>query len=166
MGTALITPGIGLMFWMSLSFIILLLILGRFGWPVIIKMIKEREVMIQKSLDEALTARKEMEELKFSNDLLLKQAIEEKDEILKEARLQSEKIIDESKVKANEEAQRIIISARDSINFEKLQAITQLKNQIASFSIEIAEKLIEQELKDKTLDTKIIEDRVSEFSLN
>ena len=166
MGSALITPGIGLLFWMTLSFIILLFLLTKFGWPVIIKMIKEREEMIQKSLDEAQTARKEMEDLKFSNDQLLKIAMEKKDEILKEAKVQSDKIIDESRVKAEEEAQRIIQSARDSINYEKLQALTELKNQIASFSIEIVEKVLEQELKDKELDKKIIEKRVSEFSIN
>lgn len=166
MGTALITPGIGLIFWMSLSFLVLLFILGKFGWPVIVKMINEREELIQKSLDEAKTARKEMEDLRFSNKEMIREAMQERDEIVKDARLQSEKIIEESRVKAEEEAQRVIESAKRSIEFEKLQALTELKNQVASFSIEIVEKVLEEEIKNKDIDRKILEQRVSEFSVN
>ncbi|MBP1629956.1 MAG: synthase, subunit b [Bacteroidetes bacterium] len=166
MGTTLITPGVGLLFWMTISFLILLFILGKFGWPVIMKMIREREELIQKSLDEAQIARNEMAQLKFSNDQLLKQAMEERDVILKEAHLQSEKMMEETKLRALEESQRIVLSARDSINYEKLQALTELKNQIANFSIEIVEKVLEEELSNKELDKKIIEKRVSDFTLN
>lgn len=166
MGTTLITPGVGLLFWMTISFLVLLFILGKFGWPVIMKMIREREELIQKSLDEAQIARNEMAQLKFSNDQLLKQAMEERDVILKEAHLQSEKMMEETKLRALEESQRIVLSARDSINYEKLQALTELKNQIANFSIEIVEKVLEEELSNKELDNKIIEKRVSDFTLN
>lgn len=166
MGTTLITPGVGLLFWMTISFLFLLFILGKFGWPVIMKMIREREDLIQKSLDEAQIARNEMAQLKFSNDQLLKQAMEERDIILKEAHLQSEKMMEETKLRALEESQRIVLSARDSINYEKLQALTELKNQIANFSIEIVEKVLEEELSNRELDKKIIEKRVSDFTLN
>ena len=80
----LITPGLGLVVWMTLVFLVLLLVLGKFGWPVVSKMIDERETLIQNSLDEAQKAREEMENLKFNNDILLKKAMEERDEILKE----------------------------------------------------------------------------------
>lgn len=166
MGTTLITPGVGLLFWMTISFLVLLFILGKFGWPVIMRMIREREDLIQKSLDEAQIARNEMAQLKFSNDQLLKQAMEERDVILKEAHLQSERMMEETKLRALEESQRIVLSARDSINYEKLQALTELKNQIANFSIEIVEKVLEEELSNKELDKKIIEKRVSDFTLN
>lgn len=162
----LITPGLGLLFWMTLTFLILLFILGKFGWPVMTKMINERETLIQKSLDEAQKARAEMEQLKYNNDVLLKQTMEERDEILKEARLLGESLKEEARVKAQEEAQRIVASARDSINYEKLQALTELKNQIATFSIEIATKVLEEELSSKDIDKKIIEKRVSDFNLN
>ena len=112
----LITPGLGLLFWMTLTFLILLFILGKFGWPVITKMIAERETLIQNSLNEAQKARDEMEQLKFNNDVLLKQAMEERDDILKEARLLGETQKEEARLKAHEEAQRIIASARESIN--------------------------------------------------
>ncbi|MCK9320687.1 MAG: F0F1 ATP synthase subunit B [Bacteroidales bacterium] len=162
----LITPGLGLVVWMTLVFLVLLLVLGKFGWPVVSKMIDERETLIQNSLDEAQKAREEMENLKFNNDILLKKAMEERDEILKEARLLGETIKQEAHLKAQEEAQRIVASARDSINYEKLQALTELKNQVAQFSIDIASKVLEQELKENEFDKKIIEKRVSEFNFN
>lgn len=162
----LITPGLGLLFWMTLTFLILLFILGKFGWPVMTKMINERETLIQKSLDEAQKARAEMEQLKYNNDVLLKQTMEERDDILKEARSLGESLKEEARAKAQEEAQRIVASARDSINYEKLQALTELKNQIATFSIEIATKVLEEELSNKDIDKKIIEKRVSDFNLN
>lgn len=162
----LITPGLGLLFWMTLTFLILLFVLGKFGWPVITKMINDREILIQKSLDEAQKARTEMEQLKYNNDVLLKQAMEERDGILKEAHLFGESIKEEARLKAQEEAQRIVASARDSINYEKLQALTELKNQIAKFSIDIATKVLEEELSNKDIDKKIIEKRVSDFNFN
>lgn len=162
----LINPGLGLLFWMTLVFLILLFILGKFGWPAISKMINERETLIQNSLDEAQKARQEMQQLQFNNEILLKQAMEQRDEILKEARLLGEEIKEESKIKAQEEAQRIVASARESINYEKLQAMTELKNQIAKFSIDIATKVLEHELSDKEIDKKIIEKRVSDFNFN
>ena len=162
----LITPGLGLLFWMTLTFLILLFILGKFGWPVMTKMINERETLIQKSLDEAQKARAEMEQLKYNNDVLLKQTMEERDDILKEARSLGESLKEEARAKAQEEAQRIVASARDSINYEKLQALTELKNQIATFSIEIATKVLEEELSNNDIDKKIIEKRVSDFNLN
>ena len=91
----MIEPGIGLLFWMTLTFLILLFILGKFGWPVMTKMINERETLIQKSLDEAQKARAEMEQLKYNNDVLLKQTMEERDDILKEARLLGESLKEE-----------------------------------------------------------------------
>ncbi|MCK9163866.1 MAG: F0F1 ATP synthase subunit B [Bacteroidales bacterium] len=162
----LITPQLGLIFWMTLTFLILLFILGKFGWPVITKMIDERETLIKNSLNEAQKAREEMEQLKFNNDVLLKQAMEERDEILKEARLLGETLKEEARLKAQEEAHRVIASARDSINYEKLQALTELKNQIASFSIDIATKILEEELIDNDTKKRIIEKRVSDFNFN
>lgn len=162
----LITPQLGLIFWMTLTFLVLLFILGKFGWPVITNMISERETLIENSLNEAQKARDEMEQLKFNNEVLFKQAMEERDEILKEARLFGETQKEEARLKAQEEAQRIIASARDSINYEKLQALTELKNQIASFSIDIATKILEEELDKNDTKIRVIEKRVSDFNFN
>lgn len=162
----LITPGLGLIFWMTLTFLILLFILGKFGWPVITRMISERETLIQDSINEAQKARHEMEELMFSNEILLKKANEERDVILNEARLFGDTLKKEAREKAQEEAEKIIESARVRINQEKVQALSELKNQIASFSIDIATKILEEELSSNDNKKKLIEKRVSDFNFN
>jgi F-type H+-transporting ATPase subunit b len=158
----LITPNLGLMFWMTLSFLLLLFILRKFAWIPVIKSLKERENKISDALNAAESAREEMKQLKFSNEELLKEAKEERDGILREARKIRESIIEEAREKAGAEANRIIDGARESIQYEKLAAITELKNQIAILSIQIAEKVLGEELskddKQKQLIDKLLKD--------
>ena len=149
MNNPLINPGIGTVVWMLVSFGILAFILIKFGWPVILKSLQKREEAITKSLNEAAKAREEMATLVAHNEELLRQAKMERDEMLRNARTASEQIVDEARVKAQAEAARIVESAKESINYEKLKAMHELKNQIANLSIEIAEKLIRAELSDK-----------------
>lgn len=146
----LIQPGLGLIFWMTLSFGTVLFILAKFAWKPILKSLKERENSIDEALHAADRAREEMKQLQFSNEQLLREAKNERDAILNEARKIREKMLDEARFKANEEANRIVENARERIENEKMAALTELKNQIALLSIEIAEKLIREELsKDK-----------------
>jgi F-type H+-transporting ATPase subunit b len=105
-------------------------------------MLNERENTITEALDQAKIAREEMKALQANNEQLIILAKEERDAIIVEARHIREKMIEEAKLKANEESQRIIDSAKASINYEKMQAITELKNQVAQLSIDIAEKLL------------------------
>ena len=161
----LLTPGLGLFVWMFLGFAILLFVLGKFGWPVVLKMMKDREENIKQSLEAADRAKEEMQQLQCNNELLLKQAQEERDEMLRQTKLLKEKIIEEAKQSAQQEAQRIILDAREAINYEKLHAMTELKNQIANLSIEIAEDLLMHELSDKARSNEIIEKRISEIKL-
>ncbi len=142
----LVTPGIGLIFWMTLSFGIVLFVLGKFAWKPIMKSLKEREATIDDALNEANKAREEMKQLHVDNEQLLKDAKEERDAIMNDARKVRDAVIEESKKKANEEANRIIESAKESIQNEKMAAITDLKNQLAILSIEIAEKILRDEL--------------------
>jgi len=162
----LVSPGIGLIFWMTLAFGLLLFILGKFVWPPIMRALSEREQAIELALHEADKARKEMEELRFSNEQLLREAKEERDGILRDARKVRESIIEESKVKATEEANRILENATERIHFEKMAAITDLKNQIANLSIEIAEKILRQELSDPEKDKAIVQKSISDITLN
>jgi F-type H+-transporting ATPase subunit b len=162
----LITPGIGLVFWMVLGFSILLFLLTKYAWKPVIKMLNERENTISEALDQAKIAREEMKSLQANNELLIIKAKEERDAILVEARQIREKLIDEAKIKANEESHRIIESAKESINFEKMRAITDLKNQVAQLSIEIAEKLLTNELSDKEKQNKMIEGMLDEVRFN
>jgi F-type H+-transporting ATPase subunit b len=162
----LVSPGIGLIFWMTLAFGLLLFILGKFVWPPIMRALSEREQAIELALHEADKARKEMEELRFSNEQLLREAKEERDGILRDARKVRETIIDEAKVKATEEANRILENATERIHFEKMAAITDLKNQIANLSIEIAEKILGQELSDVEKDKAIVQKSIGNITLN
>lgn len=161
----LLTPGLGLLFWMLLTFSVLFFVLWKFGWPVMIKMMKDREENIKQSLEAADRAKIEMQQLQCNNELLLKQAQEERDEMLKETKALKEKMLEEAKLNAQQEAQRIIMDAREAINYEKLHAMTELKNQIANLSIEIAEDLLKHELSDKQKSNEIIENRISEIKL-
>lgn len=162
----LVTPGIGLIFWMTLSFLLLLLILKKYAWKPVLKMLKERENKIEESLQLAEKTHEEMKQLKFSNEELLKEAKNERDNILRDARTIREKLIEDARTKANEEADRIVESAKESIKYEKLQALTDLKNQIALLSVEIAEKLIQEELSKDEKQNKLIENLLKDINFN
>ncbi|HNW88548.1 MAG TPA: F0F1 ATP synthase subunit B [Bacteroidales bacterium] len=162
----LVTPGIGLIFWMTISFLLLVLILGKFAWKPVLKMLKERENKIEDSLKQAEKAHEEMKQLKFSNEELLRDAKNERDGILREARVIREKLIEEARAKATEEADRIVEAAKESLKYEKLQALTELKNQIALLSVDIAEKLLQNELSKDDKQNKLIEKFLSEINFN
>lgn len=162
----LIQPGIGLAFWMIVSFSILFFILSKYAWKPIIKMLKEREVAIDEALHAADKARNEIKLIQNKNEELLIQAKEERDIILSEARKIKDKILEEAREKANIEGQRIIESARENINYEKMKAITELKNEVATLSIEIAEKLLEGELSNKEKNQELINKMVDNIKLN
>ena len=142
----LITPDFGLLFWMTLAFGIVFLVLAKFAFPVINKMLKKREEEINTALELAEKTHKEMEQLQADNEILLAQAREEREKILYEARQLYDSFIEEAKVKANEEKERIINSAKESIEHERMAATTEIKNQIADISIKIAEKILEKKL--------------------
>ena len=162
----LVTPALGTLVWMTIIFSIVLFLLGKFAWKPILAMLKEREETIENSLQQAENARQEMLKLQASNEELLREAKNEKDQILKEARKIKDSIIDEAKGKASEEANRILEQAKININNEKMAVVTELKNQIASLSIEIAEKLLKEELKKDDTQKAYIEKLIADIKLN
>ena len=162
----LVQPGIGLIFWMTIAFSLLLWILAKFAWKPIMKGLKEREETIDEALNLANKAREEMKELKFSNEQLLKEAKGERDEILRDARNVKESIIEEAREKANDEANRIIENAKESIQYEKMAAITEMKNELAALSIEIAEKIVIEELSEKGKHKQLIDKLINEVGQN
>ena len=166
MNNPLINPGIGTFVWLLVSFGILAFILMKWGWPMILKALKSREEAIAASLNEAAKAREEMKSLVAHNEELLREAKKERDEMLHNARLTSEQIVEEARVKATAEADRIVESARENINYEKLKAMHELKNQIANLSIEIAEKLLRAELSDKPKADALIQKELEQVHLN
>ena len=151
---------------MLLSFGILAFILIKFGWPAILKALKKREEAIAASLNEAAKAREEMKHLVAHNEELLRQAKMERDEMLRNARMASDQIVEEARAKATLEANRIVDNARENINYEKLKAMHDLKNQIATLSIEIAEKLIKEELSDKEKANDLVSRELQNAKLN
>ncbi|HOZ88555.1 MAG TPA: F0F1 ATP synthase subunit B [Bacteroidia bacterium] len=159
---SLIEPGIGLIFWTSITFILLLVILGKFAWKPILTAIKTREKGIESALASAESALKDMRELKSANEIILTQARTERDNMLKEARETKDAIIAEAKQRAQAEQDRILATAREQITNEKNAAISELKNQVAVLSIEIAEKILKSELsndeKQKTLVSNLMKD--------
>jgi F-type H+-transporting ATPase subunit b len=158
----LVSPGIGLIFWMVLSFSILMFITFKFIWPAILGGLKEREQEIAGSLEEAKKAREEMKTLQASNESLIAEAKEQRDIILKDAKALKEDMLKEAKEQAKTEGQRLIEEAKKQIEQEKMAAITELKNEVADLSISIAEKLIKTELaaknKSKDLMDKLIKE--------
>jgi F-type H+-transporting ATPase subunit b len=162
----LVNPGIGLIVWMTLAFLAILYILGKYAWGPIMKALKERESTIRDSLNSAEKAKEEMREMKFSNEELLQEAKNERDAILATARKIKESIIEESKLKATEEADRIIVSAKESIQNEKMNAMTDLKNQLAELSLEVAKKILQRELSDPKKQEEYIKELMKDVKFN
>jgi F-type H+-transporting ATPase subunit b len=162
----LVTPGIGLIFWMLVSFSLVMYVLAKYAWAPIMKGIHQREESIEKALESANEAKKEMLKLKAGNEQLLRDAKDERDALMRDARKVKEAILEEARAKANEESARIIENARENIQFEKMAAINDLKNQIASISIEIAEKLIGKELENKQQQKLLTEKLLKEVKIN
>lgn len=162
----LITPGIGLLFWMVLSFGIVFYILKLFAWPAILKILKEREDSITNSLKAAQEARDEVKRLEAEYTRIIAIAKTERDKVMVEAREMKEQIILEAKYKANAEANNIIKQAKISIENEKAAAINELKTQVATFSIHIAEKIIREQLLDPKNQQKMIDHYLEDFKSN
>lgn len=162
----LLSPSYGLIVWTTLAFGIVLFLLKKFAWKPILKSLDEREKSIQSAIDEAKKAREEMSSLKSDNEKILAQAKAERDGILKEAREIKEKMIVEAKDKAGKEAEKIVAIARENIQNEKMAAITELKNQVAHLSIEIAEKILKQELSEKDKQKSIVKTLLEDVKMN
>ena len=162
----LVTPGFGLIFWTSVVFIILLVLLKRMAWTPILNNVDARNKSIEEALEAAKNARDEMSNLKADNDRILKEARAERDEILKEARELKANIISEAKNAAKDEADKMIASAKVVIENEKAGAISELKNTVGALSIDIAEKVLRAELKDVEKQNAFIADMLKDIKLN
>ena len=162
----LVTPQIGLIFWTSLSFLILMFILKKFAWSPILGAVKEREASIREALESADNARLEMANLQADNERILKEARAERDAMLKEARDIKASIVSVAKNSAKEEADKMIASAKAVIENEKVAAISELKKSVGALSIEIAEKVLMSELKDVEKQNTFISEMLKDVKLN
>ena len=162
----IIEPGIGLLFWMTLTFAILLFILAKFAWKPIINAVNERETSIVDALKQAKLAKKEMEQLKSDNERIIREAKIERDAILKDARDIKERIVTEAKDAAIAEGDKMIASAKETINAEKAAAMSDIKNQIGTLSVGIAESILKQKLDNPEAQNTLVENYLNNTNLN
>ena len=162
----MLTPDLGLFIWNLLAFVILLVVLGKFAWKPILKSLKERENGIADSLATAERVKTEMAQMKSENEALLAKAREERAALLKEARDTKDKIINEAKDEAKHAAGKIISDAQAAIEQQKMAALTDVKNQVGSLVIEVAEKILRRELADKKEQEQYIKQLSNEVKLN
>ena len=163
---SILSAPVGLIFWTSLAFIILLVLLKKFAWKPILKTLKERDDFIEKSIKSAEEAKAEMSNLKAQNEELLAEARLEREKILKEAKEMQDSIIAEAKKTATQESDRMIANARVEIEKEKSNAMSEIKSQVANLSLEISEKILKSELSDKAKQSEIIELHLKEAQLS
>jgi F-type H+-transporting ATPase subunit b len=162
----LVLPGLGLTFWMLLVFGLLMFLLKKFAWKPILSALHDREHSIDEALKSAEIAREQMAKMNSDNEALHKQAREERDQILKEAKEMKNEIIAEAKKSAEEEGKRMIQRATEEINKQKQNAIAELKGQVATLSVNIAEKLISNQLSNNAEQQAIIASQVNNLNNN
>lgn len=156
---------LGLFFWQLLLFVALLLLLKKFAWKPILDAVNERETSIKDSLSAAEKARDEMQAVQADNKRILKEARAERDALLSEAKTASIQMINQAKEDAKAEADKITAQAQEMIQNEKKAAVNDLKSQVAQLSIDIAEKVLQTELKDKATQQKLVKLLVDEISV-
>lgn len=157
---------LGLFFWQAVLFIGLLLLLRRFAWKPILNAVNEREEGIRNALASAEDAKKEMQNLQADNEKLIKEARAEREAMLKDAREIKAQMIEDAKGDAKTEADKMIAQAQAAIEAERKSAIADIKSQVASLSIEIAEKVVKHELSDKEKQLGLVEEMLSKATLN
>ena len=162
----LVTPDIGLLFWMLVSFGIVFFILKKFAWKPILNMLYEREESIEKALKSADEAKKEMEKLQENNERILNEARLEREKIFREAQEIKEKIISDAREQAVKEKDKAMSDARASIEAEKNAAIKDMRNIAAELSVQVAEKLLRRELSNDLKQKELVEKLVNEIPVN
>lgn len=162
----LLLPGVGLIFWTLIAFILVFFILRKFAWKPILSSLDRREKTIADSLETAQRVKAEMAQLKNENEEMMARAREERGLMLKEARETKDRIINEAKEQAKVEANKIIVDAQQAINAQKMAAITEVKNQVGKLVIEVTEKILRKELANPAAQEEHIRGLVNEVKLN
>ena len=160
---SLLTPDPGLLFWMLLAFVIVFIILAKFGFPVITKMVEDRKNYIDESLKKAREANEKLANIQSESELIMRQAREKQAEILKEAMATRDNIIKEARDKADIESKKIIESAKEQIKVEKDLAIRDIRSQIINLSTQVSEKLLRRELDDNNKQLSYIDSLLDEI---
>ncbi|ALW84275.1 ATP F0F1 synthase subunit B [Hymenobacter sedentarius] len=162
----LITPQLGLLFWQTVLFLLLLFILTKFAWKPIMASLREREDSIESALRMADQAKIEMQQLKAGNEKLLADARQERDRMMQEAQVMVNQFRETEKTKAVEEANRITQQAREAIQTEKNAALAEVKNTAAQLSVDIAERILRRELAEPAAQTQLVDSYLKDVKLN
>jgi F-type H+-transporting ATPase subunit b len=157
---------LGLFIMQTILFLGLIFLLKKFAWKPILDAVNEREEGIKNALQSAEHAKKEMQNLKSDNEKLIAEARLERDAMMKEAREIKDKMINDAKTEAQVAGQKMIEQAKASIQSEKNAAMAELKSQVSTLSLEIAEKLLKDELSNKEAQTKMVEKMLGDVKLN
>lgn len=163
---SLITPDFGLLFWMTIVFLIVLGIVSKFGFKVIVKMVNDRKDYIDCSLQKAHEANKKLANIKVESDALLQEARERQAAILKEAAATRDAIVEKAQDKAHEESNRLLTEAKVEIENQRQAAVSDIRKQVATLSVEIAEKVLREKLGDEKTQMDLIERMLDEISLS
>lgn len=162
----LLVPEFGLFFWSFLAFVLVAILLGKFAWKPVLKMLEDREGKIAENLEAADRISKEMANLKADNERLLNEAREERSALLKEANEMKNNIIEEAKNTAKAEASKIVSDAKLQIENQKNAALTEVKNEIGLLAVEVAEKILKQELSKDEVHNKYVQELTDKITLN
>ena len=164
--TELLKPELGTVFWATVAFIAVLVILRAAAWKPILKALNDREESIANALSEADRAREEMANLNSENERLLQEARAQRDAMLKESRDMADKLVSDAKAEAREAAAKEVEAARAAIDTERKAAVAELKAEVANLSIEIAERLVKEELADKDKQKTLVDQLLGESTLS
>ena len=162
----LLTPGLGLIFWQLVGFLLLLFVLGKYAWRPILGALHERESSIEEALATAEKAKAEMQQLKSENEQLLAEARKERERMLKDASEAATKLREEAREQASQEGARIVEDARASIEVQKQAALAEVKQQVADLSLIIAEKILREKLDDSEKQKSYVTKLVSDLNQN
>ena len=162
----LLTPSLGNIFWTAVVFLLLVILLAKFAWKPILSAVKEREDNIQDALNQAKLAKKEMEDLKADNERIMREAKIERDAILKEAREIKDRIVAEAKDAAKSEGEKLIEAAKQTIAAEKNAAMADIKAQIGTLSVNIAESILKQKLDNSEAQNELVQNYLNKSNLN
>ena len=162
----LLIPSTGLLFWMTITFLVVFFLLWKFVFPVITGMVKERQAFIDESLNKAHEANERLANIQKEGESILQEAREKQAQILKEAAETRDAIVEQAQTKARSEGARLLDEAKAAIEQEKKAAIADIRQQVAALSVEIAEKVLRQNLKDDKSQMDLIDRMLDEVSAN
>ncbi len=162
----LVSPDPGLFIWSTVAFLILFFLLSKFAWKPIVQALDERERSIEDALSKAEMAKAEMAKLISENEDLLREARLERDNILKEAKEIKDQIINDAKDSAKTEGAKLIEKAKEEINNQKLAAMAEIKTQVSTLSLDIAEKVLRKQFEDQDKQQALVNDLLREVKLN